>query len=293
MQTVRPRHLLSTAVLATVAASLLGAAPASAERVNGPGPWKATNTYRATADLDGRSQPRLKPVARVNHVRAGQWIRIQCQAIGQEAYGSKVWIKTGGLFVPDKYVKTYTDSFLAGVPTCGSNDPAPSTPPPPSGPTRTQLAFAVGAVAFEDVYGSNYRIYKARYPQGALPNTIIWDNNGCSVPKQLIGDGTVHLPRGLKVTNPLSYYSGLFEKSCDRHDFGYRNYGGKTNGLRLDGSVTKRAQIDSKLHKNMDIQCRHYFGRKVAEYVQRRTCYKVADVFYSAVRIGGGKNFYG
>ena len=62
----------------------------------------------------------------VDHVRKGQWVRIECQTAGEEVYGSAVWDKVGGLYVPDRYIKTYTTGFLQGVPRC---DAAP--PPPP------------------------------------------------------------------------------------------------------------------------------------------------------------------
>ena len=53
-------------------------------------------------------------------------MRIECQTAGEEVYGSAVWDKVNGLYVPDRYIKTYTTGFLQGVPRC---DAAP--PPPP------------------------------------------------------------------------------------------------------------------------------------------------------------------
>ena len=89
-------------------------------------PWAADNTYLVEEDLDGRSQPTSEPRTVVDHVRAGQWVRIECQTAGEEVYGSAVWDKVNGLYVPDRYIKTYTTGFLQGVPRC---DAAP--PPPP------------------------------------------------------------------------------------------------------------------------------------------------------------------
>jgi hypothetical protein len=89
-------------------------------------PWAADNTYLAEADLDGRAQPTVEPRTVVNHVRKGQWVRIECQTVGEEVYGSALWDKVNGLFVPDSYLKTYTTGFLEGAPRC---DTAP--PPPP------------------------------------------------------------------------------------------------------------------------------------------------------------------
>ena len=89
-------------------------------------PWAVDNTYLVEDDLDGRAQPTAEPRTVVDHVRKGQWVRIECQTAGEEVYGSAVWDKVNGLYVPDAYIKTYTTGFLQGVPRC---DAAP--PPPP------------------------------------------------------------------------------------------------------------------------------------------------------------------
>jgi hypothetical protein len=271
-------------VLAAAAAGVLVVpSSASAARVTSLQPWKATNTYLARVDLDGRPLPKLKPVAKVNHVRAGQWVHITCQTTGQTAYGSNVWDKVNGLYVPDHYVKTYTDGMLAGVPRCTTDVPPPP-PSPPAGPTRAELASAADKVAFERVYGSNWRIYKAKYPDGS---GLIWKTNGCSVPQAIL-NAQWH---GVPIGKGFGYYAKLFVKSCDRHDFGYRNYGSKTNGLKLDPSATRRAQIDNRLHSNMDYQCKRIFSRKYVEAVQRGLCYKASDAFYWAVNHFAGSHF--
>jgi hypothetical protein len=108
-------------------ATLTLAAPAWADTpVTSLQPWAPGNTYLVEDDLDGRAQPTAEPRTVVDHVRKGQWVRIECQTAGEEVYGSAVWDKVNGLYVPDRYVKTYTTGFLAGVPRC---DAAP--PPPP------------------------------------------------------------------------------------------------------------------------------------------------------------------
>jgi hypothetical protein len=53
-------------------------------------------------------------------------VKIECQTVGEQVYGSALWDKVNGLFVPDAYLKTYTTGFLEGAPRC---DAAP--PPPP------------------------------------------------------------------------------------------------------------------------------------------------------------------
>ena len=93
-------------------------------------PWAADNTYLAEDDLDGRAQPTVEPRTVVNHVRKGQWVRIECQTVGEEVYGSALWDRVNGLYVPDHYLKTYTTGFLDGAPRC---DAAPAPPPDQDG----------------------------------------------------------------------------------------------------------------------------------------------------------------
>ncbi|WP_051470871.1 phospholipase A2 [Patulibacter minatonensis] len=297
---VSPRRLLAV-LLALLCAAFAAPAAASAAKVTGPGPWRVDNTYLVRADLDGRTRPKLKPVARVDHVKAGQWIRIQCQTGGEVAYGSKVWIKTGGFYVPDHYVKTYTDGLLANVPTCAPNpgpvppDPSPTppyVPAPPSAPTHDNLVVIARAVEFEDVGGSNYGRYKKLYPETRKDvdgHSINWGTNGCSVPENL---ANAEFSLAGKTGKPIKYYSDLFEKSCDRHDFGYRNFGSKSAGLMAAPTKAGKDSIDSRFRSNMKIQCDERFDRKYLEAVQRGFCKKVADVFYKAVSTFGGKNYY-
>jgi hypothetical protein len=121
-------------IRALVAAlAVLVALPAAARAdtpVTSLRPWAAGNTYRVEEDVDGRAQPTVEPRAVVDYLRAGQWVRIECQAPGEEAYGSAIWDRVGGLYVPDHYVKTYTTGFLQGVPRC---DAAPAPPPDADG----------------------------------------------------------------------------------------------------------------------------------------------------------------
>ncbi len=276
----RPRRLLLAAAVAA-AGSTFGAASAHAAHVTAPGPWKASNQYQAQADLNGRVAPRVNAIGQVNHVRKGQWIYVRCQVLGEEAYGSRLWIKTArGQYVPDRYVKTYTDGFIPGVPRC--TEPQAPAPTPAPGPTDREIARSiVDAVAFEDVYGPKYGFWKAHPFKG-----ISWSTNGCSVPTSLLKANYKTLIVGFS----LDYYSGVFKKSCDRHDFGYRNYG---KGLQLERTDVQRAKIDRKLSDNMDLQCKKRFGHKVLEYAQRKTCFRVSGLFYRAVRAFGGSKFYG
>lgn len=145
-------------------------------------------------------------------------------------------------------------------------------------PSRATLAAAVKAVTYERVFGSKYGYYKARYPRA-----IDWNNDGCSVP------AAVKNIKGVRWV--LSHYSGVFEKSCDRHDFGYRNYGKHAGGLALDSTADRRKSIDDRFHSNMDYQCLQRYDDWY-DVPARAACYKASDIFYGAVRAGGGGSFY-
>jgi hypothetical protein len=81
-------------------------------------PWAAGNQYLVEENVDGRAQPTVEPRAVVDYLRKGQWVKIECQTPGEEAYGSAIWDRVGGLYVPDHYIKTYTTGFLQGAPRC-------------------------------------------------------------------------------------------------------------------------------------------------------------------------------
>jgi len=127
--------------------SLLAAGSAQAAKVRSLAPWKATNVYLVTANLDGRTQPKLEPRARADYVRKGQWVRIACQTRGEKAYGSTLWDRVGQYYVPDRHVKTYTSKRLQGAPSC-----TPPQPKPPGAPTRYVAlgdSFTSGEGAFD------------------------------------------------------------------------------------------------------------------------------------------------
>jgi hypothetical protein len=66
-------------------------------------PWAAGNEYLVEADVDGRTRPQSEPRAKTDWLRKGQWVTIQCQIRGELAYGSRIWDKVGGYFVPDQF----------------------------------------------------------------------------------------------------------------------------------------------------------------------------------------------
>jgi len=121
---------MRAALVAVVFVVLAAPAARADTKVTSLRPWAQDNTYRVRVELDGRTSPRLEPRAKVDYLTAGQWVRITCQTTGENAYGSTVWDKVGPFYVPDHYIKTYTDGFLEGVPRCGAQQP-PRPPPPP------------------------------------------------------------------------------------------------------------------------------------------------------------------
>jgi len=129
------RGVALVVLAATVA--LAPAAAAEAKKVTKLEPWGAKKRYLAETDLDGRARPQLNPRTKTDHVRKGQWVRVQCQTRGQMAYGSRIWNRVNGLFVPDQLMKTYTDGFLRRAPRCRfSSPPANPTPPRPEFPSK-------------------------------------------------------------------------------------------------------------------------------------------------------------
>jgi hypothetical protein len=92
---------------------------------------------------------------------------------------------------------------------------------------------AARAVTLERVYGPLYGRYKAMYP-----NALNWNNNGCSFPSWMYDI------RGLG--SVIRHYRGEFQKSCDRHDFGYRNH---------EKSGVGRHRVDIRFRDNMYHQC--------------------------------------
>ncbi len=90
------------------------------------------------------------------------------------------------------------------------------------------------------------------------PPELDWSSNGCSDSPD----------------NPLGFN---FEPSCQRHDFGYRNY--KAQG-RFDDAG--KAHIDSNFKRDMDNQCATEGGLE-------DVCDGVADLYYEAVVVFGSK----
>ncbi len=150
--------------------------------------------------------------------------------------------------------------------------------------SRETLKAAATAVAYEKVGGSNYAKYKKLYP-----TQLNWGNDGCSVPNY------IYLAPGLAAV--LKAYGQVFEKSCDRHDFGYRNFGKNTKDTagphpKFSPTRATKDKIDSRFHSNMKVQCDQKFGGTLKAPL-RAACKAAAKVFYEAVSLRGDKAFFG
>ena len=158
------------------------------------------------------------------------------------------------------------------------------TAPASAAPSRATLKAAANAVAFERVGGSNYRIYKEKYPK-----RLNWGNDGCSVPEEI----SEAYPRLAWV---IEHYEGVFQKSCDRHDFGYRNFGSNTStaGPHPSFSPTRatKDRIDTRFHRNMRIQCDQRYD-DVWDIPANQACKAAAKVFHTAVKYAGDDAFFG
>lgn len=136
--------------------------------------------------------------------------------------------------------------------------------------TRTAAAQAVTR---EQVYGPLYGRYKTQFP------TLNWGTNGCSIPTVT---ATIGGPVGqaAKAYNAVAAtYSSVFKKSCDRHDFGYRNH---------DLTGISRATVDSRFNDNMKKQCDVQYTDGLPPWL---ACRAAAKTMYTAVQVFGGSHW--
>lgn len=94
------------------------------------------------------------------------------------------------------------------------------------------------------------------------PPPFDWTANGCSF-------GEVSGP-----------FRDSFNRACNRHEFGYRNYGGR--GLALDRTEARRTRIDDRLRDDLNGICRSEH-RGLTE----TPCLVAAQAVYGAARSAG------
>ncbi|EON68617.1 hypothetical protein W97_07875 [Coniosporium apollinis CBS 100218] len=90
------------------------------------------------------------------------------------------------------------------------------------------------------------------------PSYLNWNDDGCSI----LSD---------------TPYGFNFLPSCQRHDFGYRNYKAQNRCSSDD-----RKRVDQKFLSDMNNEC----GKQSA--VKKLACLKVASEYYVGVRAAGG-----
>ncbi|MCJ1259230.1 hypothetical protein MMC24_007066 [Lignoscripta atroalba] len=95
------------------------------------------------------------------------------------------------------------------------------------------------------------------------PPSLIWDDDGCSSSPDR-PDGYNFLP------------------SCQRHDFGYRNYKAQARF-----SEPNRQIIDDNFKRDLYNECSRYSGLSSWKGVE---CRRIADVYYTAVRTFGSSS---
>jgi len=90
------------------------------------------------------------------------------------------------------------------------------------------------------------------------PNTLIWTDDGCSKsPDRPAGFNFLH--------------------SCQRHDFGYRNFKKQNRFTKAN-----RLRIDNKFKSDLYNECNRY------GIIREAICKRLADTYYVAVRSAGG-----
>lgn len=102
----------------------------------------------------------------------------------------------------------------------------------------------------------------------ARPAPYDWSANGCN-----FGES-------------LGPYRALFNRACNRHDFGYRNFG--TGRLQLERTEARRAAIDQRLRDDLTALCQAH----EAEGTSRAACLSLAQTVYTSVRTGGAPWFF-
>jgi hypothetical protein len=110
-------------------------------------------------------------------------------------------------------------------------------------------------------------------------NRFDWTDDGCTGRNELYGLG-----RG-----PSNIYRNIFNKPCQRHDFGYYNFG---KGLALESTEDKRRRIDEIFLQDMLDVCETTFT-KPWQVLNKNACIIEASALVTAVRHLGRPHFYG
>lgn len=156
-----------------------------------------------------------------------------------------------------------TMGVLAG--TVGTADAAVRTPA--GAETAVRSPAAVDKASLKRRADRIMRLSYKKFAKAERVKPFNWRADGCSVPME-------DFP-----------YRKKFKRACDQHDFGYRNYGGRSR-LKLSPTKATRQKIDDRFLDEMTRTCTDaYKGRS------RAKCRFVAANYYLAVRAVGGKAF--
>lgn len=117
--------------------------------------------------------------------------------------------------------------------------------------------------------------FQKRPPKLVADAYLNWTTDGCSV------------PGGEKTTK----YERWFTPSCDRHDFGYRNFGkARSSSLALRPTRAQKDKIDTKFKSDMLKFC----SDPPPSFPFTKTgCKAHAHTFYQAVSRYGDGSFFG
>ena len=159
---------------------------------------------------------------------------------------------------------------------------APAAAAPAPAPAATQQAAngsVSSGVGTQAAAASNYtkavkymKLKHTDFVKAKKVKPFIWKHNGCSVP-------TGYAP-----------YMVTFTKSCIQHDFGYRNFGsGTKGGLKLKPNQATKSWIDARFRTEMKRACK----TKYKKGNPLKMCNKAADAYWTGVRVGGKKAFFG
>ncbi|MEQ3552329.1 phospholipase A2 [Pseudonocardia nematodicida] len=116
------------------------------------------------------------------------------------------------------------------------------------------------------IMSMDYQTFVDHKANVAYPTAFNWTDDGCSGPQEV-----------------RWIYRDLFEKACEQHDFGYRNYGLETGGLHLGPNEDTRAWIDRRFSEEMRRTCARSFSKPWQTY-NRIFCDGQAAHVFAAVR---------
>jgi Prokaryotic phospholipase A2 len=114
--------------------------------------------------------------------------------------------------------------------------------------------------------GMTYREF-ARYKNRIVQWPLNWNTNGCNVVR--------------------GWPKRFFDKACEQHDFGYRNYG---KYMRFGRNDRTRRWIDERFVDEMYRTCDDHYVDGLPRW---KSCIDAADSLWAGVRTGARSHFYG